>query len=54
METVCLILAYVDDNWECLAKLRFNLPNLVNSLVHLTEPTAQFIFVMDYDAAVCK
>ncbi|CAK5058328.1 unnamed protein product [Meloidogyne enterolobii] len=37
------------DNWQCMAKLRFESPNQVTRMELLAEPNMHFLFVADYD-----
>jgi len=40
------------DNWQCMAKLRFESPNQVTRMELLAEPNMHFLFVADYDLSV--
>uniref|UniRef100_A0A915ERZ1 Enhancer of mRNA-decapping protein 4 WD40 repeat region domain-containing protein n=1 Tax=Ditylenchus dipsaci TaxID=166011 RepID=A0A915ERZ1_9BILA len=39
------------DSWQCLGKLRFESPQQINHLELLVDSTANFLFVVDYDAS---
>jgi len=39
------------DNWQCLGKLRFESANQIGHFETSIDPTARFLFVIDYETS---
>ena len=43
---------YESEHWECIGKLRFHSADRLSNFVVTADPSARFLFLADYDAAV--